>query len=437
MSVQSVQQSTTPPRPTTEQLRRLAIEAGKYLGKEAGETLPIHELRLQAEANGYTEKEASELLQSEGLTSETTVTIPKQVDLFGKLWHVDNVGKNNQDESEPLDVDDIYGLHEPIAASAGEVDDSRYLDASGNPLTATDAIGSYIERRHGENVSAKNHGYYKTRQHTAKKQYAKGKEMDRQLLTDYENPTTVLLSLRLSPGSESRLSLLHGLHSAIEPTLGQIRYRLVEAPDAPLSSDEYEYMAVVAGTEGNATPHLHIYLWCDGDVSGDRFIPVVEKFVEKCPYAPDDMQGHKPGSDVISVRGNGDDSIPQRDGKPAESTGATYVLTQLPHLKPVDEMDLDELLHSVTVDAWDGRAFRRSQYTVWDDGPEPEEISAVEPTSSASEPFHASEGKGSATEETEVTDSSEEENASDNRFTFTAYNVGQTSQNERNKFDFG
>ncbi len=432
MSVQSVQQSTTSPRPTTEQLRRLAIEAGKYLGKEAGETLPIHELRLQAEANGYTEKETSELLQSEGLHSETVVTIPEQGDLFGQLWRVDDVGRNNQDESEPLDVDDIYGLHEPIAASAGEVDDSRYLDASGNSLTATDAIGSYIERRHGENVSAKNHGYYKTRQHTAKKQYAKGKEMDRQLLTDYENPTTVLLSLRLSPGSESRLSLLHGLHSAIKPTLDQIRYRLVEASDAPLSSDKYEYIAVVAGTGGNATPHLHIYLWCDGDVSRDHFIPVVEKFVEKCPYAPDNMQGHKPDSDVISVRGNGSDSVPRRDATSAESTGATYVLTQLPHLKPVDEMKLDELLHSVTVDAWDGRAFRKSHYTVWGDEPEPEEISAVEPTSSASEPSLSSQGGGSATEKTDVTVSSE-----DSRFTITARksgnNVGQTTE----KFDFG
>jgi len=207
MSVQSVQQSTTSPRPTTEQLRRLAIEAGKYLGKEAGETLPVHELRLQAEANGYTEKEASELLQSEGLTSETTVTIPKQGNLFGELWRVDNVGQIN--ENEPLDVEDIYGLHETVAESAAEVDDSRYLDDSGNPLTATDAIGSYVERRHGENVSAKKHSFKKTRQYHARQQYAKGKEMDRQLLTEYENPTTVLLSLRLSPGSESRLSLLH------------------------------------------------------------------------------------------------------------------------------------------------------------------------------------------------------------------------------------
>ena len=95
-------------------------------------------------------------------------------------------------------------------------------------------------------------------------------------------------------------------------------------------------------------------------------------------------------------------------------------------------MKLDELLHSVTVDAWDGRAFRKSHYTVWDDEPESEEISAVEPTSSASEPSLSSQGGGSATEKTDVTVSSE-----DSRFTITARksrnNVGQTTE----KFDFG
>ena len=144
------------------------------------------------------------------------------------------------------------------------------------------------------------------------------------------------------------------------------------------------------------------------------------------------MQGHKPASGVISVHGNGSDSISRRNENRAESTGATYVLTQLPHLKPVDGMELDELLHSVTVDAWDGRAFRKSHYTVWDDEPEPEEISAVEPTSSASEPFHTPEGKGSATEDTDVTVSNE-----NSRFTFMASKSGNDVGQTTEKFDFG
>jgi hypothetical protein len=209
--------------------------------------------------------------------------------------------------------------------------------------------------------------------------------MDRQLLDAYENPTTALLSLRVSPSDRGRLTLLNGLHKAMEPTFDQLRYRLQEAPDAPLSSDEWEYFAVIAGTEERATPHLHILVYCDGNISRQRFAPAVKKFVEKCPFAPDDMRGNSPEGGAISLRGNGGDEIPRMDGEPAESAGATYVLTQLPHLRDVDEMARDELLHSSTVDAWGGDAFRKSQYTVWDDEEEPsaEEVSRVEPTSSA------------------------------------------------------
>lgn len=287
---------------------------------------------------------------------------------------------------EPLDdsVEDCYRLHEPIADAPSMVGDDRYLE-EGQPMTAFETVGSYIKRRHGENVSAEKHGFKKTRQWRRKRQYALGKTMDRQLLDEYDEPTTALLSLRVSPADRGRLTLLNGLHEAIEPTIEQLRYRLQEAADAPFSSDEWEYFAVIAGTEERATPHLHILVYCDGDISRKGFAPAVEKFVEKCPFAPDDMRGNSPDGGAISLRGNGSEEIPRMDGEPAESAGATYVLAQLPHLQDVDEMARDELLHSSTVDAWEGNAFRKSQYTVWDDEEElsGEEVSDVEPTSSA------------------------------------------------------
>lgn len=234
---------------------------------------------------------------------------------------------------EPLDdsVEDCYRLQEPIADAPSIVGDDRYLE-NGEPMTAFEAVGSYIKRRHGENVSADKHGFHKTRQWRRKRQYALGKAMDRHLLDAYENPTTALLSLRVSPADRGRLTLLNGLHKAIEPTIDQLRYRLQEATDAPLSSDEWEYFAVIAGTEKRATPHLHILVYCDGNVSRKRFAPVVEKFVAKCPFAPDDMRGNSPDGGAISLRGDGADNIPRMDDEPAESAGATYVLTQLPHL---------------------------------------------------------------------------------------------------------
>jgi len=285
---------------------------------------------------------------------------------------------------EPLDdsVQDCYRLHEPIADSSEVVDDPRYLDG-GKPLTAFEAVGNYIERRHGENVSADKHGFERTRHWRANKRYATGKEMDRQLLAKYDDPTTVLLSLRLSPGDRSRLTLLTGLYAAFGPTLGALRYRLHEATDAPLRADEWEYIAVVAGTRERATPHLHILVYCDGDVPREVFTPVVSKWVEKCPYASE--RGHSPKG-AIRIRGNEGNTIPRMDEAPDESAGATYVLAQLPHLQAVDEMARDELLHSSTIDAWRGHAFRKSAYDVWgDDEPSAEEICDVTPTSSTEE----------------------------------------------------
>jgi hypothetical protein len=206
--------------------------------------------------------------------------------------------------------------------------------------------------------------------------------MDRQLLEDYDHPATGLISLRVSPGDRSRLTLLAGMKEAIDEALEQLRYRLQTAPAAPFSAGEWEYYLVMAGTDTRATPHIHVMVYCDGGILRSDLDPVAEKFVEKCPFAPDDMTGNKPEEGAITVRGLGHDDIPRMDDKPAESAGSTYVLTQLPHLQAVDKMALDELLHSSTVDAWQGRAFRRSSYTVWDDDEEPsqEEISEITPT---------------------------------------------------------
>lgn len=278
--------------------------------------------------------------------------------------------------AEPLDtsVEDCYALREPIAHSAEVVDKDRYLDEDGAPLTAFEAVGSYIEQRHGEGTTAERHGWVKGRQYYAKQQYRRGMAMDRQLLDCFGNPTTALLSLRLSPTTGSRLTLLSALGDAVGPTIDQLRYRLQRAPDAPLAATEWAYFAVIAGTEKRATPHLHVLVYCSGDVSRERFVPVVETFVEKCDYAPDDGRGNASDGGAISLRGNGSDTVPQVDDGALDPTdceyrgrnsqGAVYVLTQLPHLRDVDDMARDELLHGSTVDAWGGDAFRRSRVEI-------------------------------------------------------------------------
>jgi len=207
--------------------------------------------------------------------------------------------------------------------------------------------------------------------------------MDRQLLADYRFPSLVLLSLRVSPGRKSRLMLLERMKEGIDRAIGQLRYRLQNAPGAPFDSDEWQYLLVVAGTQEQATPHVHILVYCDGSVQQSWFEPVVEKFVEKCPDAPDSMRGNRPNEGAVEIRGLGHEDIPRMDDNPEESAGMTYVLRQLPHFQPVDEMALDQLLHSSTVDAWKDHAFRSSNYEVWPDEELAEdEISGVDTTQS-------------------------------------------------------
>jgi len=58
---------------------------------------------------------------------------------------------------------------------------------------------------------------------------------------------------------------------ALEDVMGALRYRLREY--------DWEYARVVAGTDEFATPHIHIYLWVDGQPAFEELEPVVEKFV--------------------------------------------------------------------------------------------------------------------------------------------------------------
>jgi hypothetical protein len=381
--------------PTNEQLRRLAIEAAKYKGKTAGDTVARHEVAEQAKVEGWVDWKGD--LDSEGKAMlrgvGPVVVVPEQGELFGDLWShdsgdsgtVDNPCRNRTGDPywserqttrasgcspEPLDdsIEDCYALHEPIALSSEAVARDRYLE-DGEPITAFEAVGQYLKRRATDDTCRSDKGWTNGRQGTARGQYKRGMGMERQVLNHFENPTLTMLSLRLSPEPPNRLTLIQGLSDGVDAALYKLRRRLVEDADAPLTSDEWEYMVVFAGTEERATPHAHILVYTEGDVTRDRFEDVVRWYVEKCPYAPDDMSGNSPDGGVISIRGNCDDTIPRVDGESCElrddivgtnSQAAVYALTQLPHLADVTDMARDELLHSSTLDAFAGSAFRTS-----------------------------------------------------------------------------
>lgn len=390
----------TPSRASGTTLNRLIVETAKYLGASSGDHIPEDEILAQARANGFSTHFASTLLAEEKESDSDKVEVPKQGDLFGDLWSIDSdytgVTAKSDGEGRTIDwssrpetrengcgpepiesgTEDYHHLHTPIATSANLVDKDRYLYDDGAPLTAIDAVKRYVEKRYGENTSKNRHGFNKRLQYYAKERYNQGMGMDRQWLDHHDNPSTVLLSLRASPTSDGRLSLLNELGDALHKAINQIRYRLQTGPDSPFDSDEWGYFAVFAGTRKRATPHVHIMVYCAEDVKRERFVPVVEKFVANCRYSPETMRGNDPAEGTISLRGNDTDSIPKIDDshrhhkdcefEGSNSQGAVYALTQLPHLQNVDSMAKDELLHSSTVDAWSGKAFRQSQLKIDD-----------------------------------------------------------------------
>jgi hypothetical protein len=236
-------------------------------------------------------------------------------------------------------------------------------------MTAFEAVGRYLKRRTTDETCRSEKGWINGRRGISEGQYRHGMSIDRQVLDRFEKPTLTMLSLRVSPQPQNRLTLAHGLSDGIDAALYKLRRRLVEDTDAPLSDDEWHYVVVIAGTSERATPHAHILVYTDSDVERDRFADAVKWFVRKCPYAPDDMRGNPTDRGTIRIHGNDDDTIPRVDDEKCNLRGgvtgrnsqaATYALKQLPHLGPVANMARDDLLHSSTLDAFGGSALRSS-----------------------------------------------------------------------------
>ncbi len=222
----------------SESLARLTVEAGKYYGKTAGETLPRREVVLQAEANGYTTTEANALLEGKG----QTVEIPEQGDLFGDLWRTEL--------------------------------------PNANPTR----IGSFLtwleERRD------KAHPY--PLQHTwshrnARKRFARSKDVDRYFWKNHENFTTVLLT---RTADKSTAGLIEQTESFNPRAYKAKRRRLLKS----LSTD-YAGVSCIAPkydlpmANSTVLSHVHEAYWIPGHHSTEDFQPLLDKHRETVPGA--------------------------------------------------------------------------------------------------------------------------------------------------------
>ncbi|MFK8212439.1 hypothetical protein [Haloferax volcanii] len=144
--------------PSNKRLQRLAVAAGSYLGKDAGDSIPVEEVRLQAEANGYTEQETQAMLEADGFASTDRIQVPEQGLLFGELW-----------------APSSSGVPTPSTPNG----------------TTSERLETFREWCRERAESEASHSYTRKR---ANRRFAKAKDVDRHFIKEYDTFSTVLIT---------------------------------------------------------------------------------------------------------------------------------------------------------------------------------------------------------------------------------------------------
>lgn len=190
--------------------------------------------------------------------------------------------------------------------------------------------------------------------------------VDRQVFKDFDNPTTAMMALRLSPSDANDNPL----------TLCECDEMLNEGWDAVRRAfkrhlKDYTFAwAAVTGPTDNGTPHVHVYFWIDdpnNEVTTDDLDPALGLHLDYCENAEPD--GHEYDSDgssgAITVR---HDPVRVDTDHGKQTKGATYVAEHLPYL-PLGRLGDDKVRNPTdaeldgAITAWlsGSKSFRHSR----------------------------------------------------------------------------
>lgn len=239
---------------------RLTIEAGKYHGMTAGESIDKSEVKAQAEANGYSSSEARAMLDGKGHTIE----IPEQGNLFGEQW------PGNQN-------DDLITQPENTVRSFREWIDRRRKD---NVMPYEDNDGKMAPRWFNPE--------HNWSHEQARKNFGRAKDAERFFWGSYEEFTTVHVVRTADDNTEP---LLEQTESLSPRAYDQSRRRLLNR-----LSDDYSgnYAAVrvrapkyPTHAENTVRTHIHEGYWLPGHHSAEEFELLRNKHMEKVPGATD------------------------------------------------------------------------------------------------------------------------------------------------------
>jgi len=237
------------PEPSGETVRRLAVEAGKYVGVEAGASLPLQEIRQQAEANGYADDEITQLLADAGVSGTDAVTVPEQGDLFGELWKPSGV---------------------------------PHTDAPTETPDAVERFRDWLERKNDDD--AMGHTYSR---HTANRRYARAKDVGRHFVSEYDTFSTVLVTYDSGVPDDDETVAEHATEfypRKVTRTRRQVLKELgvyreyagvsLLAPKRGAGRDDDRVPYPDAPHDDVVTTHAHSFYWIPGDVSESDFAPL-------------------------------------------------------------------------------------------------------------------------------------------------------------------
>ena len=295
MSV-ATSQATAVTTPSSKRLQRLAVAAGAYLGKDAGDTLPVEEVRLQAEANGYTDDEMRAMLEADGLSSTDEIQVPEQGHLFGELWAPPSSG--------------VPTPSTPISTASETLETFREW---------------CVERAEKE----ASHSY--TRK-SANRRFARAKDVDRHFIKKYDTFSTVLITY--DAGVPVDESVAEHSKRFYHRAVVRKRRNILKSLDA---YRDYAGVSLLAPKEDRVPQanspytHAHTFLWIPGEVSADDFRPLVERHIKHVEGATED---NHPLDEAVSVQTHDSsevetpDAVKERGADLDRKRGTTTALPQ-------------------------------------------------------------------------------------------------------------
>lgn len=258
-------QATAVTTPSSKRLQRLVVAAGAYLSKDVGDTIPVEEVRLQAEANGYTDDEIRAMLEADGLSSADEIRVPEQGHLFGELWSPPSSGVPTP--STPND-------------------------------TTSETLETFREWCRERAESEASHSYTRKR---ANRRFARAKDVDRHFIKEHDTFSTVLITY--DAGVPVDESVAEHAENFYPRPVRRKRTAILKDLDV---LDSYAGVTLLAPKKTNRVPqpntpysHAHTFLWIPSEVSAKDFHPLIRRHIQ---HAEGATEGNNPLDEAVRVK---------------------------------------------------------------------------------------------------------------------------------------